>query len=95
VDTSADGDRLFQEEYTYVSQEDGSWERWRTPGYHWDVRRDTIGTYFEATVRSDGMVEFRGAIGGGPCPADSDGWRATVAGFNANGPGKRIALWGS
>jgi HEAT repeat protein len=92
VDVSADGGRLFQEEYTYHSPEDGSWQRWRTPGYHWDVRRDYIGTYFDVTVRADGVVEFSGGDSG-PYPADPDGWRATVAAFNEFGPGKHIHLW--
>jgi hypothetical protein len=93
VNVSADSGRLFQEEYTFHSPEDGSWQRWRTPGYHWDVRRDSIGTCFDVTVRADGVVEFSGGIDDGPYPADLDGWRATVAAFNRFGPGNHIHLW--
>ena len=88
VDVSPRSGRLFQEEYTYHSPEDGSWQRWRTPGYHWDARENCygVGTYFTATVRADGLVEFVGGGIEGPSPADATGWRATRAALNNFAP---------
>jgi hypothetical protein len=97
VDVSPRSGRLFQEEYTYHSPEDGSWQRWRTPGYHWDARKDReyygVGTYFTATVRADGLVEFDGGGIDGPYPADATGWRATTAALNNFAPHLHIHLW--
>jgi hypothetical protein len=90
VDVSPRSGRLFQEEYTYHSPEDGSWQRWRTPGYHWDARENReyygVGTYFTVTVRADGLVELDGGGIDGPYPADATGWRATTAALNNFAP---------
>jgi HEAT repeat protein len=108
VEVSSNEGRLYQQEYTdHGYYDDGtSLQRWRTPGYHWDVRRGGAGsgTYFELTVRADGQVEFSGgielhdAVDGpryphGRYPADPDGWRATVAAFNRFGGDNRIRLF--
>ncbi|MEU0095570.1 HEAT repeat domain-containing protein [Kribbella sp. NPDC006257] len=97
VDAFQPSGRLFQEEYTYNSPEDGSWQRWRTPGYHWNARRagnsyGGVGTYFTATVRADGLVEFDGGGIDGPYPADRTGWHAITAALNHFAPGLQIRL---
>lgn len=84
--------RLFLEEYEHHDHDFDSRERrWRTLGYHWDVREGQIGTYFDATVDDRGTVEFGGGRGARH-PADPDGWRALVADINTF-RNKDIRLW--
>lgn len=104
---ATDSPRLFQERYWFrANVPGGSRWRWRTVGYHWDVRtvgRTRIdvgdGTYFTATVNDQEQVEFRTPGPGGShrvFPGDQDGWYALMAMINyqhLDDPGKPILLW--
>lgn len=83
-------DRLFQHQELERDDTGMSWHQWYTVGYHWDVRHPSRynGTFFQASVRADGVVEFARRW-----PADIDGWRSVVAEFSDFGPGLHILLW--